>query len=156
MTTNQNMNYETATFEELSTLKSGTILEDAYLNGVRYIIVRGPVALCAYVGVPSGHPLANRDYNELPLSVHGGLTYAGEGDDKPWPKGYYWYGWDYGHYGDVTFYDLIPGFSPLHDGFSPLHDRAATRWTFKQVKSEIWDATYEFSRLVKLVEKVTQ
>jgi hypothetical protein len=33
---------------------------------------------CGYVTVPEGHPCAGKDYNELDVEVHGGLTY-GEG-----------------------------------------------------------------------------
>jgi hypothetical protein len=31
---------------------------------------------CGYVTVPEGHPCAGKDYNELDVEVHGGLTYA--------------------------------------------------------------------------------
>jgi hypothetical protein len=31
---------------------------------------------CGYVTVPDGHPCAGKDYNELNVDVHGGLTYA--------------------------------------------------------------------------------
>lgn len=31
---------------------------------------------CGYVTVPEGHTCAGKDYNDLDVSVHGGLTYA--------------------------------------------------------------------------------
>ena len=31
---------------------------------------------CGYVTVPEGHPCAGKDYDELDVDVHGGLTYA--------------------------------------------------------------------------------
>ena len=31
---------------------------------------------CGYVTVPEGHPCADKDYNELRVDVHGGLTYG--------------------------------------------------------------------------------
>jgi hypothetical protein len=31
---------------------------------------------CGYVTVPADHPCAGKDYNELDVNVHGGLTYG--------------------------------------------------------------------------------
>jgi hypothetical protein len=137
----------TATFAELATMKSGTILERGYENGVRYLIVRGPLSLCVYVGVPEGHPLTGKDYNDLPLNVHGGLTFAGKGDGYFRPAGMYWYGWDYGHSGDVSFYDL--------DSEMPrLSSAGDKRWTVEDLKGEIWSATYDFAKLMRLAESI--
>lgn len=62
---------------------------------------------CGYVGVPRKHPAFGHDYNEVPVSVHGGLTYA----DKCWghlchagPGARWWLGFDCGH-----SMDLLPG-----------------------------------------------
>lgn len=33
-------------------------------------------ALCGYVGVPPGHPWHGKDYGDLPVDVHGSLTFA--------------------------------------------------------------------------------
>jgi hypothetical protein len=32
--------------------------------------------LCGYVGVPGGHPFHGKGYDDLPVVVHGGLTFA--------------------------------------------------------------------------------
>ena len=31
---------------------------------------------CGYVTVPEGHPCADKEYNDLRVNVHGGLTYS--------------------------------------------------------------------------------
>lgn len=36
--------------------------------------------LCGYVGVPESHALFGRDYQGLPIAVHGGVTFAGPCD----------------------------------------------------------------------------
>ena len=90
------------TWEELKELKSGTILYDEYDEGLRFIVMRGPPALCGYVGVPESHPLAGHSYDDLPVEAHGGLTFGQKGDGR-WPEGYFWYGWDYAHSGDYCF-----------------------------------------------------
>lgn len=69
---------------------------------------------CGYVGVPRNHPLYRRDYNDIDVDVHGGLTFAdacrdgpdhsaichkvepGEDDDV------WWLGFDCGHDGDIS------------------------------------------------------
>lgn len=46
-------------------------------TGLPCLIVRGPVgALCGYVGVPAAHPYHGKDYNDVAVDVHGGLTFA--------------------------------------------------------------------------------
>lgn len=63
---------------------------------------------CGYVGVGEGHPAFGSKYDEVDVSVHGGLTYAAECQgvvchvpqpgmpDKVW-----WFGFDCGHAGDT-------------------------------------------------------
>lgn len=83
-------------------------------TGLPCLIVRGPVgALCGYVGVPPSHPLHGKNYDDVPIDAHGGLTFAGgcqstddpahgichvpdEGEtDDVW-----WFGFDCAHAGD--------------------------------------------------------
>lgn len=91
---------------------------------VNYIVTRNPIgAFVAYIRVPDDHswqqykgkmkPLLHSErlydvsYDDVPLEVHGGLTFSVEltkPDDK-WPQGFtpgFWIGWDYAHSGDVT------------------------------------------------------
>ena len=86
-----------------------TIYADWTEGEYRCLVMRGPCSLCAYVGVKEGHPLYEKDYLNLDVDCHYGLTYAGMGDDKYRPSGYWWLGWDYGHFGDMAFYDLKDG-----------------------------------------------
>lgn len=129
------------TFQQLSELESGTILEDAYHGGVRYLIMRGPGALCAYVGVPSGHALSGEDYDNIDLECHGGLTFSGAGSGEYHPEGFYWFGWDYAHCGDKTFYDL-------------QDDPDDTPWTLSMVRDEVRSVMCDFIRLIKLSERI--
>ena len=135
-------------WEEIKEKESGTILHDEFDGGVRFIVMRGPCSLCAYVGIPSEHPLAGFDSDELTIDCHGGLTFAGEGDgenDKHRPKGFYWYGWDYGHLHDyVFFYDKEPNLAGLDD----------KKWLVEDVIKDSWGAIYDFKALMKLAEKI--
>lgn len=95
------------TFGELVKDKPGTIYWQGEVNGYRGLIQRGGASVCAYLGLPKDHPLAGADVDEIDLPVHGGLTFASWGDGEGgWEKDLYWIGWDYGHLGDINFYDI--------------------------------------------------
>lgn len=59
---------------------------------------------CGYVAVPKRHPAFKLDYDKIPVSVHGGLTY---GDFKlhmvKTNKKWFWFGFDCSHAGDKSF-----------------------------------------------------
>ena len=130
---------ETTTAKDI---KIGTIVHDVFDEGLRFIIMRGPYHWCGYVGIPEDHPLAGLSYNDINfVSAHGGLTFASEARDF-WPKGYYWYGWDYGHAGDKSYFDI------------PNYYREGKDWTIEEVIKDSWDALYDFKQLMKLAEKI--
>lgn len=52
--------------------------------------------LCGYVEVPDEHPWHGKGYDDL-VSVHGGLTYAGNLRGDGW-----WIGFDCAHFGDFV------------------------------------------------------
>ena len=56
---------------------------------------------CGYVSVPKEHPWYGKDYNEVDLDVHGGVTYAGMRDDL------WWFGYDCAHLGDARDPELM-------------------------------------------------
>jgi hypothetical protein len=56
---------------------------------------------CGYVRVPPGHPAHGRDYTEIEVSVHGGLTFAEIEPCREHQDGQgYWLGFDCAHYTD--------------------------------------------------------
>jgi len=136
---------------EVLDMEVGKVLYDAYHEGIRVLVMRGPSSLCAYCGVPSKHPLAGHSYNDLSIGVHGGLTFSREGKaglvpiPNKWPEGFYWYGWDYAHSGDRCAYDYKYN--------RPLNPREK-EWTVKEVVEEARWAAYDFAQLMKLAEVI--
>jgi hypothetical protein len=66
---------------------------------------------CGYVGVPPTHPAYDKNYDDVDVSVHGGLTYSGHCQKdgpichtpKPFePDDLYWLGFDAAHYMDLS------------------------------------------------------
>lgn len=128
------------TFIECSKDMVGTVYHSGTLHGIKYLVLRGPVSVNAYLGIPKDHPLAGKHYDEIDLHVHGRLTFGDFGEDgTDWPPGYYWIGWDYAHANDKCFYDLN----------YPSWTSGDREWTpdmiFKEVKQVIPD-------LVRLME----
>jgi hypothetical protein len=136
------------TWADVKAAETGHVFLDKFDEGVRLIIMRGPCNLCAYIGIPKEHPLAGFEYDDVPISCHGGLTYASEGG-KQWPEGFYWYGWDYGHSGDATYYDE----PPLRGMYSHNDDH---KWTPGEVEEDSWTTIWEFQKLAKLAEKILE
>lgn len=131
---------------DFTDIKPGTVLAEWFEGGVKAVILRGPAAMCAYLGVPSDHPLAGHGYDMVPLDCHGGLTFAGN-DIDAMPEGYYFYGWDYAHAGDKT------NFGRDISGADFPGDKA---WTLGEVKQEVRMAVYDFKHFIELAEAIAK
>jgi hypothetical protein len=57
---------------------------------------------CGYVGVPEGHPWYKKDYDDIDVDVHGGLTWSDDHVGNDAPDGLWWVGFDTAHYNDNT------------------------------------------------------
>jgi hypothetical protein len=67
--------------------------------------------LCAYVGVPEGHPWHGEDFRTVKARVHGRLTYSDHVPAMSFvyqgaPDGFWWLGFDCGHGFDGSPLDL--------------------------------------------------
>lgn len=138
------------TWEEVSSAEAGTIFKDVFDEGLRFIIMKGGSSLCAYIGIPSDHPIAGFDYDDIPVGAHGGLTYS-NGDNERFPKGYWWYGWDYAHSGDYCDYYDKESLSMYR--FNHGNDR---KWTVVDVEQDSWSTIYDFKKLIALAERISQ
>ncbi len=136
------------TFEELAQDNVGTVYEDFVEKGIRCRILRGPGSLVAYLGIPPKHPLAGKNYDDVPLDVHGGLTFGDMGGEQEhrtdnWPAGYYWYGWDYSHWMDKAFY-----YYEYPNIFDPVRHANEHGWTVEEVKLEVIEAAGQMRKLL--------
>jgi len=95
--------------------KSGRVhevlIQDTY-RGYEYVIVTYGSHPCAYVKMLENSKNYEKNYDDIDINVHGGLTF---GDDLTRVRkdltGWY-IGWDYAHLGDFTFYNHSLGISP--------------------------------------------
>ncbi len=131
---------------DLLDAKPGHIAFDWHEKGMRVIVLRGPASWNAYVGVPVDHPAAGHSYDDVPVSVHGGLTFSSEGKGTHgFAEGYWWYGWDYAHSGDCADY--------YHRESIGIKCHGEKHWTAEEVKQEASFALYDFERVMRLCEK---
>ena len=134
---------------EIIGFEPGHIFEDWIEDGIRHLVMRGPAALCAYLGIPKDHPLAGFGYNDVVVNCHCGLTFASMGDGERFPEDRYWFGWDYAHSGDCCTYNHDPKM-----GY--MSCRGEKHWTVKEVKAEMWSAACDLKKQMNLAEKVAQ
>jgi len=135
----------------------GDVLWEYYdpQNDVRGYVIRGPMALCGYVGTREDHAIwrtareeANKGvfrelYDSFPvLRMHGGLTYGGRLERTAvHVTGYYFVGWDYAHSGDATIHD----FAVTSHGY---------KWTVPKVAAHVRDAIVTFTNYKQLIERM--
>lgn len=129
---------EAVTWTDVVKAEPGHVFSDFEESGIRVRVLRGPASLCAYVGVPTDHPLVGFRYDDIPLDVHGGLTYAGAGLIGL-GKDLYWFGWDYAHSGDYCVYYDTTGI-----GSDRTHEK---RWLPGEVAAEAREAAKQLARL---------
>lgn len=72
-----------------------TALDHGIENGVQWVTCQAPIygAVNGYVKIPTDHHWHGKDYDEIDVEVHGGLTYGGGAAG--------WIGFDTLHSGDI-------------------------------------------------------
>jgi hypothetical protein len=111
---------------------------------IKYVITTNPRMgfPLAYIKVPENHPFMKiKNYNDVPLDVHGGVTFMADVVDKDdsfqkFDKGR-WIGWDYGHAGD---WDYIVLGEDIMDWNKQFDNKM---WTFEEVEKEVKAAIRE-------------
>lgn len=109
-----------------------------------------------YVALPKSHPYWGKDYNDIPIRVHGGLTFGGQGggvaylrpyvlggkekgklDPMSWPDpNLWWIGFDTSHLGDFITYN-----NESHP------DPCGVFWTIEMVERETEELAKQLSEL---------
>ena len=110
---------------------------------------------CGYVGVSDGHPAFGKDYNDVDVSVHGGLTFADHCRGEPGkgichlpeagePDHIWWLGFDCHHYRDYSPQDKVRE----RDRPEPLWmvDPDASYRTLNYVKNQCADLAEQLHR----------
>ena len=127
--------------------EAGTIYNKGEFVGIKYIVMRGPGAMCCYIGIPrKKYNKFTLGWDSVPIDVHGGFTYSeiglrGVRNDK----NIHWLGWDYSHAGDMSFYDLNPR---LHKRQADNRHRGLTKWTPYKGLKHCHNACIQMKKLI--------
>ncbi|MBV7542000.1 hypothetical protein [Acidovorax sp. sic0104] len=119
----------------------------------RGLIIQGGAGYCAYDGVPLDHWMAGMD--ELVLRVHGSITFQGAGDGLYRPEGWYFWGWDYQHWGDQKVLDpaLLDLLPPEFRERMVSANSKGKKWTLPEIQQDLIDAAVELHVLVQEHER---
>lgn len=106
-------------------------------TGLDCLIVRHPHFgnLNGYVGVPKGHPLFDKDYDDPPVEVHGGLTFAGRSPGWAGSEGkpeLFYFGFDTAH-----AWDFLPGMAAREEAMGMPHFSGEKYRDLAFVKAEV-------------------
>lgn len=73
---------------------------EEYVKGYHLVVIFNNWFRCGYIGLPKGHVLENRDYNDFNFDVHGGLTYGSRGENIKDETHDWYFGFDCAHLND--------------------------------------------------------
>ena len=132
-------------------------------NDVHGYVIRGPGALCGYVGTRQAHAVWKfdkdkeseysrylYDYGFGWIPVHGGMTYDGPLDGtRAHRPGYYYIGWDYAHGGDMVAYRDNKGQLIAYSLFG-----GGRKWTVPEVVADVRRVARIFTNYKTLIENV--
>ena len=99
-------------FEEntYSTRVKPTILCEGEHSGLAFYVVSYGTHPCCYVQVPKGHQFYGKDYSDIEMNCHGGVTFTGWSKmlSLEFAEGFY-LGWDYAQQGDYLPFRMTRG-----------------------------------------------
>lgn len=107
------------------------VLANGQYKGYNYWILSLGTHPTAYVEVPRGHPYWFKNYNDIPVCVHGGLSYS-RNYLSDLNSGEWTIGWDYMHFGDYVGY-----MSEIEKEFYGELKKWSRREIFDEVRSVI-------------------
>src|SRR5258708_15897314 len=83
-------------------VKPYKIEREWYHHGLQCAVVQGREGFnrCGYVRVPPGHPAHGKDYDDVNVRVHGGLTFGSIENCEHEDGTGFWFGFDCAHFRD--------------------------------------------------------
>lgn len=120
------------------------VLDTGFCFGLLYYILNLGTHPTAYINIPENHKYYKKNYGEIDIDVHGGLTYS---RDYLWIskneqiKGWF-IGWDYAHYGDFLGYDMLPV-------FKHMQRNNEKKWTTEEIFKDVKEVCYQIQKETK-------
>lgn len=118
-------------------------LDTGYCLGLLYYILNLGTHPCAYVKIPKTHKFYKKDYDDIDIDVHGGLTYSRDFlwvSENQKVKGWF-IGWDYAHYGDYLGFEMLPIFNNL-----AKQQNKDKRWSTEEIFKDVKEVCYQIQK----------
>jgi hypothetical protein len=109
---------------------------------------------CGYVRVPPQHSQYAKDYSDVDVVVHGGLTFGAIEPCAHEDGTGFWFGFDCNHCDDASY---EPGFEPPYWAryfSSSIKDSKQHWWTFAEVEAETERLAEQFAAIDKQLKAV--
>ena len=115
------------------------VLDTGYCFGLLYYIMNLGTHPTAYIRIPENHKYYKKNYEDIDLIVHGGLTYASNHlwISKTQKIDGWFVGWDYGHCGDYAGYEEM---------FPTELRTSGKKWTTQEIFKEVKEACYQLAK----------
>lgn len=117
------------------------LLDTGKCFGYTYYIMNLGTHPTSYVEIPSNHKLYRKNYHNIDIEVHGGLTYSDDtlyiGENKKIQNSWF-IGWDYAHWGDYTGYSEV---------MTSMYDKTDKKWTTKEIQQDVFNVCKQVSEL---------
>lgn len=118
------------------------LLDSGKCMGYCYYILNLGTHPTAYVEVPKDHKYYLKNYDEIDIDVHGGLTYSdnyliveGEKITNCW-----FIGWDYAHFDDFIGYEL---------NYPNEFRTNGKKWTTEEIQDDVYKVCKQLHSLEK-------
>lgn len=118
------------------------VLYKATYKGYTFYVLSLGTHPTAYVKLPVGHPYYFKDYNDIDIDVHGGLTYSSDHlfiDVGVSIEGWF-IGWDYAHWGDYIGYFI-------DDEILSKDNDKQKKWTTDEIIQECLDVIEQLEKV---------
>jgi hypothetical protein len=137
-------------------MKKYIIEKDFIVDGFRCVVVGIYMGhRCGYIAIPKGNELYGKDYDEINIDIHGGLTYA-EYSENDYPvktdENLYWIGFDCAHCGDAKDLDLIKSFGEDNKDIQMILDMEARY----PIRGKVRTVEYVEEQLIDAVKQIKE
>ena len=137
-------------------MKRYEVEKDFMVDGFRCVIVGSYMGhRCGYIAIPKDNELYGKDYDEIDIDVHGGLTYS-EYSNSEYPvkseEDVWWIGFDCAHSGDGKDMELIKSFGENNTEIKTILDIEARYSNYGEVRT----VDYVKEQLIEAVNQLKE
>lgn len=106
------------------------VLDEGYFEDYHYCIISFGTHPAAYIELPRWHQYYGKEYYNIDIDCHGGLTFSTNNGLQIINSEGFWIGWDYAHFDDYN------GFEAIYPEYLQTNGK---KWATEEILKEIKD-----------------